>query len=110
MAEKQFTVIDKTGIHARPATQLVSTANQFKSDIFILHKGKEVNFKSVLGVMSLGLGMGEELSFVRMEKTPKKHWKNWRIRYKKRDWQNNEDITRNCGIERDFHGKSLPFD
>jgi len=62
MAEKQFTVIDKTGIHARPATQLVSTANQFQSDIFIIHKGKEVNFKSVLGVMSLGLGMGEEFT------------------------------------------------
>lgn len=62
MAEKQFTVIDKAGIHARPASQLVNTANQFKSDIFLVYNGKDTNLKSVLGVMSLGIGNGESFS------------------------------------------------
>ena len=34
MVEKQFTVIDEAGIHARPASLLVSTANKFESDVF----------------------------------------------------------------------------
>lgn len=59
MAEKTFTVIDEAGIHARPASVLVSTANKFQSDIFLAHKGKDVNLKSILGVMSLGIGSGE---------------------------------------------------
>lgn len=62
MAEKQFKVIDKTGIHARPATELVNEANKYKSDITIIHNGKESNLKSILGVMSLGVGPGEEFS------------------------------------------------
>lgn len=59
MTEKQFTVIDEAGIHARPASVLVSTANKFQADIFLGNKGKDVNLKSILGVMSLGIGAGE---------------------------------------------------
>lgn len=62
MAEKQFTVIDEAGIHARPASVLVSTANKFESDVFLVYGGKDVNLKSILGVMSLGIGAGEEFS------------------------------------------------
>lgn len=68
MAEKKFTVIDEAGIHARPASVLVSTANKFESDVFLVHNGKEVNLKSILGVMSLGIGSGEELT-IRAEGT-----------------------------------------
>lgn len=60
MVEKQFKVIDATGIHARPASLLVSVANKFQSDINLIHNEKKVNLKSILGVMSLGIGMGEE--------------------------------------------------
>ena len=60
MVEKQFKVIDATGIHARPASMLVSAANKFQSDINLIHNEKSVNLKSILGVMSLGIGMGEE--------------------------------------------------
>lgn len=62
MAEKQFKVIDEAGIHARPASVLVSTANKFEADIFLGHNGKDVNLKSILGVMSLGIGSGEEFT------------------------------------------------
>ena len=60
MVEKQFTVIDETGIHARPASMLVSVANKFVSEITLVHNEKNVNLKSILGVMSLGIGLGEE--------------------------------------------------
>lgn len=68
MAEKQFTVIDEAGIHARPASVLVSTANKFQSDIFLVYGGKDVNLKSILGIMSLGIGSGETFS-IRAEGT-----------------------------------------
>lgn len=56
MTEKQFTVIADTGIHARPATLLVQTASRFTSDIQLEYKEKKVNLKSIMGVMSLGIG------------------------------------------------------
>ncbi|WP_066367687.1 phosphocarrier protein HPr [Neobacillus fumarioli] len=61
MAEKQFKVIAETGIHARPATLLVQTASKFDSDINLEYKGKTVNLKSIMGVMSLGIGQGAEI-------------------------------------------------
>lgn len=62
MAEKQFKVISDTGIHARPATLLVQTASRFNSDINLEYKGKKVNLKSIMGVMSLGIGQGAEIN------------------------------------------------
>lgn len=61
MAQKQFTVTADTGIHARPATLLVQTASKFDSDIQLDYKGKKVNLKSIMGVMSLGIGQGAEI-------------------------------------------------
>lgn len=62
MAEKTFTITADTGIHARPATQLVNKAGQFSSDITLEYKGKSVNLKSIMGVMSLGVGKGAEVT------------------------------------------------
>ncbi|MFJ5713498.1 phosphocarrier protein HPr [Neobacillus novalis] len=61
MAEKQFKVIADTGIHARPATLLVQTASKFDSEITLEYKGKKVNLKSIMGVMSLGIGQGADI-------------------------------------------------
>lgn len=55
MVNKTFTIIDETGIHARPATILVSTASKFKADIMLEYNDKSVNLKSIMGVMSLGI-------------------------------------------------------
>ncbi|MCM2533570.1 phosphocarrier protein HPr [Neobacillus pocheonensis] len=62
MAEKQFKVIAETGIHARPATLLVQTASKFDSEVNLEYKGKKVNLKSIMGVMSLGVGQGADIS------------------------------------------------
>lgn len=58
MENKSYTVIAESGIHARPASGLVIVASKFTSDIFMEYEGKKVNLKSILGVMSLGVGQG----------------------------------------------------
>ncbi|MBZ5201902.1 phosphocarrier protein HPr [Planomicrobium chinense] len=62
MVEKQFTITDEAGIHARPASALVGSLAKFKSDITLEHKGKKVNLKSILGVMSLGVASGSTVT------------------------------------------------
>lgn len=62
MTKKTFTVIDPTGIHARPATVLVQAASKFNSEISLGYDGKSVNLKSIMGVMSLGIGQGAEIT------------------------------------------------
>ena len=62
MQNKSFLIIDETGIHARPATILVQTATKFESDIELEYNSKKVNLKSIMGVMSLGVGKGAEVT------------------------------------------------
>jgi phosphocarrier protein HPr len=61
MAEKQFKVTAETGIHARPATILVQAASKFDSEVHLEYKEKKVNLKSIMGVMSLGVGQGADI-------------------------------------------------
>ena len=62
MASKDFHVVAETGIHARPATLLVQAASKFNSDIQLTYKDKSVNLKSIMGVMSLGVGQGADVT------------------------------------------------
>ncbi|TGD25127.1 phosphocarrier protein HPr [Companilactobacillus suantsaicola] len=62
MEKKDFHIIAETGIHARPATMLVQTASKFSSDVNIEFSGKSVNLKSIMGVMSLGVGQGADVT------------------------------------------------
>ena len=62
MEQKKFTVIAETGIHARPATLLVQTASKYTADIQLTYKDKSVNLKSIMGVMSLGIGKGAKIT------------------------------------------------
>lgn len=61
MKEKTFIVTDETGIHARPASLLVSSASKFRSEITIEYKEKKANLKSIMGVMALGVKKGETI-------------------------------------------------
>ena len=61
MASKEFHIVAETGIHARPATLLVQTASKFTSEITLEYKGKSVNLKSIMGVMSLGVGQNADV-------------------------------------------------
>ncbi|MFC4712143.1 phosphocarrier protein HPr [Planococcus dechangensis] len=62
MVEKQYTITDEAGVHARPASALVGSVSKFQSDITLEYKGKNVNLKSILGVMSLGVTSGSTVT------------------------------------------------
>ncbi|KKK34381.1 phosphocarrier protein HPr [Mesobacillus campisalis] len=64
MAEKNFKVVAETGIHARPATLLVQAASKFDSEVQLEYKEKKVNLKSIMGVMSLGIGQGADIKII----------------------------------------------
>lgn len=63
MKEIRHIIRDPQGIHARPAGALVKVVSQFSSNILIQKGDKEIDAKRILGVMSLGAKMGEELVF-----------------------------------------------
>lgn len=62
MAERKFIITSESGLHARPATALVGKAGQFQSEITLAYNGKSVNLKSIMGVMSLGVAKGAEIT------------------------------------------------
>ncbi|MDD3095389.1 MAG: HPr family phosphocarrier protein [Candidatus Neomarinimicrobiota bacterium] len=62
MISKEVTILNKQGLHARPATALVNTASTFKSDIFISRDEKKVNGKSILGLLVLAAEHGARLT------------------------------------------------
>lgn len=62
MEKREFHIVAETGIHARPATLLVQAASKFNSNINLEYNGKSVNLKSIMGVMSLGVGQGADVT------------------------------------------------
>lgn len=62
MIKQDFQITAETGIHARPATMLVQTAGKYSSDIALEYNSKSVNLKSIMGVMSLGVGQGADVT------------------------------------------------
>ena len=62
MVKKDFTILNKLGIHARPAAQFVKIANRFQADIFVERDGEEIDGKSIMGVMMLAAGHGSVIT------------------------------------------------
>lgn len=62
MVSKEVIVNNGTGLHARPATLLVKKASSFKSDVSIEFNGKKANVKSLIGVLSLGVTKGANIT------------------------------------------------
>ena len=60
--QRELTVQNKLGIHARPAAMFVKTANRFDCDIFVEKDGEKVNGKSIMGLMMLAAGPGSKLT------------------------------------------------
>lgn len=58
MIVRELVIANKSGLHARPATAWVQTASRFKSSIRLKKGEREVDGKSLLGVLSLGLTAG----------------------------------------------------
>ncbi len=61
MIERSLQIVNKLGIHARPAAEIVKTAAKFKSDITIVRDDMEVNGKSIMGVMMLAAECGSSI-------------------------------------------------
>ena len=64
MIKKPITIHLSTGLEARPVAQLVQVASQFNSEIYVEIGQKKVNAKSIMGMMSLTLLPGEEITVV----------------------------------------------
>jgi phosphocarrier protein HPr len=62
MAERSVQIVNKHGLHARPAAEMVKTASRFKSDITISRDDLEVNGKSIMGVMMLAAECGASIT------------------------------------------------
>ncbi len=62
MAEQSVQILNKNGLHARPAAEIVKAASKFKSDITISRDDIEVNGKSIMGVMMLAAECGATIT------------------------------------------------
>ena len=62
MIQKSIQIKLETGLEARPVAMLVQVASQFDSKVYINSGAKKVNAKSIMGMMSLGLDNGEEVT------------------------------------------------
>ena len=64
MVTKEVVINNQVGLHARPATFFIQKANEFKSSIWIEKEDRRVNAKSLLGVLSLGILGGTEITII----------------------------------------------
>lgn len=61
MIEKELTVTNRLGLHARATAKLVQTLSAYRSTATLTAKGREVNAKSIMGVMLLAAGQGTQV-------------------------------------------------
>ena len=62
MVEREITISNKLGLHARASAKLVQVLQGYKADAFLVHRGREVNAKSIMGVMMLAAGIGTTIT------------------------------------------------
>lgn len=61
LVKRNIVIKNKLGLHARPASIFVQTANKFEADISIRKGAQEVNGKSIMGIMMLAAGKGSKV-------------------------------------------------
>lgn len=61
MLEQEIIISNKLGLHARASAKLVQLASSFKADTFLQCRGREINAKSIMGLMLLAAGKGTPL-------------------------------------------------
>jgi phosphocarrier protein HPr len=61
MIERDVVILNRSGLHTRPAAALVKTAARFRCEFFITKDGMEINGKSIIGVMTLAAEQGSSL-------------------------------------------------
>lgn len=63
MKEFELSVVNRAGLHTRPAATLVKLTSKYKSNVFIEKDGMRINGKSIIGVMTLAAEIGSTLLF-----------------------------------------------
>ncbi|HTH68745.1 HPr family phosphocarrier protein [Rhodanobacter sp. T12-5] len=61
MREQEIVITNRLGLHARASAKLVQLVQGFKSTVWLVSKGREVNAQSIMGVMMLAAGLGSPL-------------------------------------------------
>ncbi len=64
MIQRDVTIVNQGGLHARPATFFIQKANTYKSSIWVVKGDRKVNAKSLLGVLSVGIAEGMSVTLV----------------------------------------------
>ena len=64
MIQRDVTVVNEGGLHARPATFFIQKANSYQSSIWVVKDERKVNAKSLLGVLSIGIAQGMTITLV----------------------------------------------
>lgn len=64
MTKKVVEIKLQNGLEARPVAMLVQVASRYDSSVYLETCGKKVNAKSIMGMMSLGLDLGEEVTVI----------------------------------------------
>ncbi|MFL6595835.1 MAG: HPr family phosphocarrier protein [Chthoniobacterales bacterium] len=59
--EKEVTIVNRLGMHARPAAMFVRIASRYRSEVWVEKDGEQINGKSIMGLMMLAAGQGSKL-------------------------------------------------
>lgn len=59
--EREITIQNRLGLHARPSAQFVKTCTRFRCEVWVEKDGEQVNGKSIMGLMMLAAGLGSKL-------------------------------------------------
>ena len=62
MTQESVVIKNETGLHARPASMLVEEAENYEAQVQLIYDDQEINAKSIMGVMSLGINQSEEIT------------------------------------------------
>ncbi len=60
--EKEVTIVNRLGMHARPAAMFVRIASRFRCEVWVEKEGERINGKSIMGLMMLAAGQGSTLT------------------------------------------------
>lgn len=62
MPQREVPIVNRLGLHARAAAKFVALAHQFKAEVLVARGDREVNGKSIMGVMMLAAGKGTRIT------------------------------------------------
>ena len=58
MIERDVAIVNRLGLHARASSRLVQALSPFESSVYLTHRGRQINAKSIMGLMMLAAGFG----------------------------------------------------